>query len=199
MAEHRSSFTYVRLPAGDEPAEQLTATTEQLGDALSDLLKPRFAGGSVKNADSLRAEYGSAVDDKMEALNAVAAAGTVEVFALVRPSETTRPVPRSGTYLYFDEMGALKGLPVNQRAGQIAASCGLDVESPFLGDVYIGRVATKPSPIRNASFALSELDSSSPFLRSAVRSPPRCHAHANRPLLAAMSSFDRFAIVLHRS
>jgi len=64
-------------------------------------------------------------------------------------------------------MGVLKGLSVNQRAAKIAASCGLDVESPFLGDVYIGRVVVNPSPMRNGDFALAELDSSSPWMRSA--------------------------------
>ena len=88
-------------------------------------------------------------------LNSVAAAGSVEVFALVRPSAQTMPVAHAGTYFYFDEMGVLKDLPVNRRAAQIAASCGLDVESPFLGDVFIGRVAVQPTPMRNAPFALA--------------------------------------------
>ena len=162
-----TTFTYVLVPCDDSEPTELTATTEKFGDQLADILKPRFGGGSIKNAEGLRAEYGSAVDEKMEQLNIVAAQGSVEIFALVRPSAQTVPVAHAGTYLYFDEMGVLKGLPVNRRAANIAASCGLDVESPFLGDVYIGRVAVQPNPSRNASFALAELDSSSPWLRSA--------------------------------
>ena len=166
--EMNVNFTYCRVPADEHEApEELSASSTQPGDALPEILKTRFAGGSIKNADSLRAEYGSAVDEKMEQLNQVASQGSVEVFALVRPSAQTMPIPHAGTYFYFDEMGALKGLPVNKRAGQIAATCGLDVESPFLGDVYIGRVVLTPSPTRNGNFDLSELDSSSPFLRSA--------------------------------
>ena len=65
------------------------------------------------------------------------------------------------------QMGVLKGLAVNKRAAQIASACGLDVESPFLGDVYIGRVVVNPSPMRNGSFALEELASSSVWMRSA--------------------------------
>ena len=38
----------------------------------------------------------------MDLLNAEAAKGSVEVFALVRPSPNTRPIPHAGTYLYFD-------------------------------------------------------------------------------------------------
>ena len=105
--------------------------------------------------------------EKMDMLNSVAASGSVEVFAIVRPSGQTMPVAHAGTYFYFDEMGVLKDLSVNRRAGQMAATCGLDVESPFLGDVFIGRVAVQPSPMRNVSFRLAELDSSSPFMRSA--------------------------------
>ena len=51
------SFTYVRVPADErQPTEELSASTEVLGDALPDILKPHFAGGSIKNADGLRAE-----------------------------------------------------------------------------------------------------------------------------------------------
>ena len=181
-----STFTCVRIPADDsEPPEELSLTTSQLGDSLSELLKPRFAGGSVKNVEGLRAEYGDAVDDKMAQLSMIASQGTVEIFALVRPASTTMPVPHSGTYFYFDEMGVLKDLPVNRRAAQLAASCGLDVESPFCGDVFIGRVAINPSPTRNVSFALSELDSSSPFLRSAPSE--------NAQYQAAMAEYEKAA------
>jgi hypothetical protein len=121
----------------------------------------------VKNADALRAEYGGAVDERMAQLNLVASAGSVEVFALVRPAKTTRPIASSGTYFYLDEMGVLKDKPVNRRAIHLAKSCGIDVESPFLGDIFIGRVCIDPTPMHNVSFSKSELDSGSPFITSA--------------------------------
>lgn len=168
MSLEEISFTYVLIPADEtSPPKELTAKTAKAGDALSELLVAAFAGGKVKNADGLRAEYGAAVDEKMDALNRVAEQGSIEVLALVRPSESTRPVPHSGTYFYFDEMGVLKDLPVNRRASQIAATCGLAVESPILGDVYLGRVRVQPSPMRNCDFKLVDLDSSSEFMRSA--------------------------------
>ena len=163
-----TEFTFVRIPAiDDEPPEEIKATASSPGDSLLEILKLRFAGGAVKNAEGLRAEYGDAVDEKMDALNSIASQGSVEVFALVRPSSTTRPVPHAGTYFYLDEMGVLKGLPVNRRASQIASACGLKVESPFLGDIYVGRVCVNPSPMRNASFGLAELSSDAVWLRSA--------------------------------
>ena len=186
-APKKFTFSYVKIPADpDAPFEELTTTTNLFGDTLPELLQRRFAGGSVVHVEQLRAEYGSAVDEKMAALNLAAARGSVETFALVRPSETTRPIAHSGTYLYLDEMGVLKGLPVNKRASEIASSCGLDVESPFLGDVFIGRVVVKPAPMRNASFSLAELDSGSEWLRSApvenehyqqARAHPRLSSH----------------------
>lgn len=70
----------------------------------------------------------------------------------------------------------MKGLPVNRRAATLAATCGLIVESPFLGDVYVGRVAVQPAPMRASSFKLAEMDGQSPFLRSAcVRASQRWH------------------------
>lgn len=56
---------------------------------------------------------------------------------------------------------------MNRRATTIARDCGLDVESPFFGDVYIGRVAVQPSPARQVDFRLSELGAGSPWLSSA--------------------------------
>lgn len=213
-------FTFVRIPANDdEPPVEVKATATAFGDAMQELMKSRFAGGSIKNADGLRAEYGDAVDEKMDALNRVAAAGSVEVFALVRPSSTTMPVPHAGTYFYLDEMwvlahpalllvilpacsvllcqltvacscpgsdrGVLKGLPVNKRALQIASTCGLAVESPFLGDIYVGRVRVEPSPMRNVDFTLSELQSGSPFMRSAPSE--------NEQYQLAMAEYDKAA------
>ena len=72
----------------------------------------------------------------------------------------------AATFLYLDEMGALKSKPVNRRAGEIAAACGLDVESPFLGDIYVGRCCIDPL-IHSVSVALAELEAGSPFLAQA--------------------------------
>ena len=170
-------FTYVRIPADEsESFEELTGTATTYGDALQDLLKQAFKGGSVKNADSLRAEYGSAVDERMAQLNLVASAGSVEVFALVRPASSTRPVAHAGTYFYLDEMGVLKDKPVNRRAMHFAKSCGLDVESPFLGDIYVGRVCVDPTPMHSVSFGIKEMDSGSVFIASAPSENAMYHA-----------------------
>ena len=107
---------------------------------------------SPELSEKLRAEFGEQVDARMGALNAAAKAGAVEVFALCRPSKSTVPAPHQGTYLYYDEMGSLKGLAVNPRAMSIARECGLDVESPFYGDCYIGRVTIEPAPLTQGSF-----------------------------------------------
>ena len=138
-------FTYVRIPVNEaEPLELLTATAATHGDILSELLKERFAGGTLGNLDGLAAEFGeAALNEKMEALKFHASKGTVEMFALVPPSKETLPVANAATFLYLDEMGALveAGEPAS---GQLAAACGLDVESPFLGDIYVGRCCIDP-------------------------------------------------------
>ena len=105
------TFTYICIPADETtPVAELSATTRSYGDALAEHILPSaFAGGSVTNTHGLRSDHGSdVVDEKMAALNVAAAQGTVEVFALMRPSPTTLPVNHSGVYLYLDEMGVLK-------------------------------------------------------------------------------------------
>jgi len=163
-------FTYVRVPADDnEPFEELTGTATAPGDVLSSAIcKAHFSrNGGIKDTTLLRAQYGDAVDEKMGALERVAAQGTVETFALVRPSKDTQPKPMCGTYLYLDEMGVLKALPRNNRASEIARACGLEVESPFHGDVYIGRVDIGASPVRVTSLVASELNAGSKFMLNA--------------------------------
>lgn len=138
-----NSFSYVWVAADESAMEELSGEYEagRSGDQLVELLKPRFAGGKIKNVDSLRAEYGDKVDQQMAHLTLAAAEGIVEVrhqlathrtirpfplppaaklrtahtgqvFALVKPSKTTVPLHYCGTYLYFDEMGSLKDLQV---------------------------------------------------------------------------------------
>ena len=116
-------LTYVRIPANDsEPFEELTGEATTYGDALMEILKPRFSGGGIKNADGLRAEYGAAVDEKMAQLNLIAAQGSVEVFALVRPASSTRPVPHAGTYFYLDEVTVCPSLCAHMPAQTLLLS-----------------------------------------------------------------------------
>ena len=98
-------FTCVRIPEDDsEECAEVTLTATQAGD-LSKLLKQRFAGGAITNAEPLLASYGmDAVREKMDALNAVGAAGSVESRALVKPSSTTLPEPYSAVFMYYDEV-----------------------------------------------------------------------------------------------
>eukprot|EP01046_Picozoa_sp_COSAG06_P044902 COSAG06_NODE_6124_length_3081_cov_1.946298_2_plen_279_part_00 len=179
-----AQFTYVRVPAdGGEALEELTAVYDTPGeDMLTTFLRPRFAGGRIVNADALRAEFGEQVDARMGALNAAAKAGAVEVFALCRPSKSTVPAPHQGTYLYFDEMGSLKGLAVNPRAMSIARECGLDVESPFYGDCYIGRVTIEPAPLKQGSFGCVRSHASAVWVIWACSAPvsfnPCIQSHA---------------------
>ena len=171
------TFTYVRIPADDDkPYEELTGEGTKYGDSLLDILKPKFAGGSIKNADGLRAEYGAAVDEKMSQLNLVAAAGSVEVFALVRPASTTRPVAHSGTYFY---LGAL--------CRSYAAICVISFERA--ADLFLARThdlhATVASRRRDGrAQGLARQPTCHPpgcFLRTRRREPfPRRHLHRAR-------------------
>lgn len=163
-------FTYVRIPADNsEPFEELTGTAAEPGDVMAQkICKEHFSkNGGIKDTNVLRAQYGDVVDEKLGALERVAAEGSVETFALVRPSKETQPIANCGTYIYLDELGVLKGLPKNARASEIARGCGLEVESPFLGDVYVGRVNIEASPVRVESVRATDLNAGSKFMSNA--------------------------------
>jgi len=83
-------FIYVRVPANDdEPFEELTGSATAPGNVLAEVIcKEHFSkNGGLKDTTLLRAQYGDVVDEKMGALERAAASGTVETFALVRPSK----------------------------------------------------------------------------------------------------------------
>lgn len=160
-------FTYVLIPQDDAlPFKEFTGVAALIGDTLTELLKRDFAGGPLTNMDALKAEYGDVIDQKMGDFQAAADRGSVEVLALVNPSKTTLPQPNTGTFLYYDEMGSLKGRLPNRRAFELARQCGKDLETPLPGDVFIGRVTTEQGP-RSVSFALSEMASTSPWILQA--------------------------------
>lgn len=175
-------FTYVKVPAdSDKPFEELTGNATGPGDVLAqEICKAHFSrNGGIKDTSLLRAQYGEdAVEQKLSALERVAAEGSVETFALVRPSKESRPISMCGTYLYLDEMGLMKQLPLNKRASEIARACGLEVESPFYGDVYIGRVNVGATPVRVESFFANELQADSVFMRSAPSENYQSQVHA---------------------
>jgi hypothetical protein len=100
-------FTCVHIPEDDsKECAEVTLTATQAGD-LSKLLKQRFAGGTITNTKPLLASYGmDAVREKMDALTAVGAEGSVESRALVKPSSTTLPAPYSAVFIYYDEVPA---------------------------------------------------------------------------------------------
>mmetsp|Transcript_83056 Transcript_83056/g.164745 ORF Transcript_83056/g.164745 Transcript_83056/m.164745 type:complete len:300 (-) Transcript_83056:37-936(-) len=162
-----ASFTYVLIPAdGDLPFKEFAAVAVECGDTLKELLKDHFAGGRLSNLDELRAQYGDTVDQRKDMLQQVADRGSVEMMPLVRSSKTTLPLPDTATFLYYDEMGALKDRPDNLRAFELAKQCGLDLEHPLPGDVFVGRVCCDPGPI-SVSIGMHELDSSVPWIRQA--------------------------------
>jgi hypothetical protein len=123
------------------------------GDALPDWVKPYFASDKKTIDASLLKEQATKhfvggdmkqlADAKLSpaAMNAVAAQGSVETFPLVHPADTNQ---FQGVYIYLDEVGMLKKLPHNARASQIAEACGYSPAPNFYGDIFLGRVQTKP-------------------------------------------------------
>ena len=164
-------FKYVRIPADDrQPFEQLEAIVgaDAAGDLLPDILQERFVGGGdvderTAREQAVRQLGAKGLELSTDSLIRATAAGATETFALVRASSTNG---HRGVYLYLDEVGMLKKLPVNQRAMGLARECGFDNVS-FYGDMFIGCVQAQPEPMRNDDFVVSELNSSSEWLKRA--------------------------------
>lgn len=166
------TFLYVKVPADvTEPLTQMQGSGKLAADNMLTILKPFFAGGSI-DAYSARQQAIAQIGDSgrllgaqgLSALGEAAQEGVVETFALVRPAKTNN---HCGVYIYLDEVGLLKQLPPNPRAGELARACGFD-GAAFYGDVYIGRTAVQPPPMRNVDLRVEETSSSADWLRRAA-------------------------------
>lgn len=154
--EEVADIKFVCVPHDDsKPVRTVTlpsSLASKSGDSLPKYIQPYF--GDSKSIDaSLLEEQATkhfvggdlegqlATNVSAAAMNAAAAQGSVETFSLVHPGDTNHFM---GVYIYLDEVGLLKKLPNNRRASQMAAACGFHPAPNFYGDVFIGRVQTKP-------------------------------------------------------
>jgi len=161
------SFKYVCVPADEsKPLTEHTATAHDgprgLGDQLPPLLASAFSGGGMVNMDALRNAMPKAMagglGDKDTTLTPEAVAaqgGATESFRL-----------SDEVFLYLDEVGSLKRLPINKRATRFAALAGYGDGVMFCGDVYLGRVAADTN--RNADFTLKDTDGSAEWIHAAA-------------------------------
>jgi hypothetical protein len=157
----------LRLPA---------ALAQESGDSLPNYVKSFFADSKSIDASLLQQQAtkhfaGGQLKDlastniSTAAMNSVAAQGTVETFPLVHPADTNH---YTGVYIYLDEVGLLKKLPANARASQMAAACGYHPAPNFYGDVFVGRVATRPT-MTNIDFIVGrDTDRSAEWMVRAV-------------------------------
>ena len=153
------------------------------GDVIPEFVKPYFAADKSSVDASLLQEQASkqfasgqgikGKDGKQvemsristSAMNAVAAQGSVETFCMTHPADTNN---YTGVYVYLDEVGMLKKLPVNKRAGAIGARCGYHPAPIFYGDVFVGRTQTKPR-MTNVDFEMGvDTDGGAEWMRRAV-------------------------------
>lgn len=136
-------ITFVYIPQDDAiPLANLFLpydfrAAHPVGDAIPEYVQAFFADSKPMDAELLKMST--------DALQAVTAQGSVETFPLVHPAETN---DYCGVYLYLDEFGPLRDLPLNKRASELAATCGSQTPAAapklLYGDVFVGRVQTKP-------------------------------------------------------
>ena len=124
---------------------------------LKDQAKKQLAGGDLDSLDPSKVSA--------DAMNSVAAHGSVETFPLVHPADTNH---YTGVYVYLDEVGLLRRLPINVRAGAMAEACGYSPAPTFYGDVFVGRVRTRPA-MTNVDFVVgTDTDRGSEWMLRAV-------------------------------
>lgn len=145
----------------------LPACYNTAGDSLPEFVKPYFADSRTVDVSLMKEQAQKTIASSTKqvrdvakdthsnitaaSLNAIAAQGSVETFPLARPASTNE---YCGVYMYMDELGMLKKLPLNSRASAFAQACGYP--SPkFYGDVFLGRVQTKPN-MANVSFVVDK-------------------------------------------
>lgn len=171
------TFMYVRLPAADdEVPRQCKACVHRDsrgdGDQLKALLASKFVAGKVDKNSLKHSRHVSMLKSagtKFEAALSPEAVeklgGSAEAFRL---SASSGSDPADTIYLYLDEVGALKHLPLNKRAANLAQRCGFGAGVPFHGDMYIGRVRSSRGRSWNINFNLEELAPDSEWLRMAA-------------------------------
>jgi len=177
-----TSIAFVFCPSDDSKPLQTvylpgSVSVTSPGDALPNYIKAYFASDrNTIDASLLReqatkhfagGDLAQLAETKLSpaAMNAVAAQGSVETFPLVHPADTNH---FQGVYIYLDEVGLLKKLPHNSRASQIAHACGYNPPPNFYGDVFLGRVETKPK-MKNIPFVAGiDTDRGAEWMQRAV-------------------------------
>eukprot|EP00037_Helgoeca_nana_P001303 m.26175 g.26175 ORF g.26175 m.26175 type:complete len:348 (+) comp11679_c0_seq1:191-1234(+) len=163
-------FKYVKIPAAmDEPIELLTGVVPSdhtgVGDKLPALLSVAFGSGKVDDValktSSLQELAGGLGEFSLSSLtpeSIAASGGSAEPFRL-----------SDNVTLYLDAVGALKRLPINPRAADLAARCGYGSGVPFHGDIFIGRLdhSADPGP-RNIDLVLDDVRGDASWIRSAA-------------------------------
>lgn len=159
--EEYEDLTFVLVPSNDSlPMKEVAIRVpkeSRAGDVLLVELKP-FIKALSKKVDlnlfknqatkTLGSTDVPQVSEK--SLMDVADQGNVEIFSLVKPMESNKFV---GVNIYLDEVGMLKRLPLNKRAASFALKAGFNPAPSFFGDVFLGRITSKPV-LRNLNFKL---------------------------------------------
>ena len=156
-ADQIDGIKFVYIPQDDTkristlvlPHRVAQALGQSAGDVLPIFIKSYFADGKSLDVHLFEEQatkqnlVGSEQIKSLgsSALSNATSSGSVETFPLVRPSSTNR---HEGVYIYLDEVGLLKKLPINKRASQLAYRCGYNPAPNFYGDVFVGRVKSVP-------------------------------------------------------
>jgi hypothetical protein len=139
---------------------------------LTDRLKKHFSisGGSASKAserDQMREQMKKSVPEGTDIDNGLMAkvmemGSLVDCVPLVN---NTKEAAYIGINLYVDDRGTPKGLPLNQRATQIAQQCHRMVN--VMGDAFIGKIFDNEDDFTRMDFSLADLNGDAAWMKMA--------------------------------
>lgn len=169
----RRTFRFVYIPVDlSEPLQQweLEMPEGKEVECLIDRLKEHFASrGPRKTEEQIRAQQadllsrlpeGSNIDPRV--LDVATSLNMVENISLLSNARDNGFV---GVNMYVDDEGAIRGLPRNVRASEIAHCCGkpLDVK----GDAFLARVMDNGDDFERLDLELGEVSSGAAWVQQA--------------------------------
>eukprot|EP00192_Tetraselmis_astigmatica_P013841 CAMPEP_0117673432 /NCGR_PEP_ID=MMETSP0804-20121206/14473_1 /TAXON_ID=1074897 /ORGANISM="Tetraselmis astigmatica, Strain CCMP880" /LENGTH=306 /DNA_ID=CAMNT_0005482177 /DNA_START=18 /DNA_END=934 /DNA_ORIENTATION=- len=165
------SFKYVYIPADvNEPIQEQTLEQPE-GKEVECLLDTLNRSHGGKSAEQLAAQKqellknmpaGTKLDDAM--LSMATSLGMVENIALLNNAKDLGFV---GVNMYVDDEGAIKNVPFNPRASDIATCCGKPLQ--VRGDAFISRIFDNEDEFSRLDLSISEVSSSADWVKEAKR------------------------------
>lgn len=195
-----SSFTISYVPldiSRPVSARSVTYTKESVVSCLTDTLKEHFKSAHVVNGREGRAKLGqfaamlkNQVTDRVKGTNVDtdAIVSAMTAMQLVDIVPLLQQHPSNGwecVSMYVDDNAMNKGVPLNRRATELCASCG--VKKAIYGDAFIARAVDDNNDLyERKDFLVKDLSSDASWMKKARTINARTGGSTNATQLRAL-------------